>query len=131
MYEKDGALWFRATAFGDEKDRVVVRENGVKTYFASDIAYHLDKRERGFDMLLDILGSRSPRLRGARARGPARPWANRRNSLEVQLVQFVSLFRGGEKAPMSTRAGEFITLRQLRARGGQRRGALLLCDAQP
>ncbi len=57
VYEKDGALWFRATAFGDEKDRVVVRENGVKTYFASDIAYHLEKRERGFDLLLDILGS--------------------------------------------------------------------------
>src|SRR5690606_22644753 len=57
VYEKGGALWFRATAFGDEKDRVVVRENGVKTYFASDIAYHLDKRERGHDLLLDVLGS--------------------------------------------------------------------------
>src|SRR5690606_17552208 len=57
IYEKDGAQWFRATTFGDEKDRVVVRENGVKTYFASDIAYHLDKRERGYDLLLDVLGS--------------------------------------------------------------------------
>ncbi|MDQ2641661.1 MAG: arginine--tRNA ligase, partial [Pseudomonadota bacterium] len=57
LYEKDGATWFRTSSFGDEKDRVVVRENGVKTYFASDIAYHLEKRERGFDLLLDIMGS--------------------------------------------------------------------------
>jgi arginyl-tRNA synthetase len=117
VYEKDGALWFRATAFGDEKDRVVVRDNGVKTYFASDIAYHLEKRERGFDTLLNIWGSDHhgyiPRVRaGLQAMGEPG------ESLEVQLVQFVSLFRGGEKVPMSTRAGEFITLRQLRAEVG-------------
>jgi arginyl-tRNA synthetase len=70
--EKDGALWFRATAFGDDKDRVVVRDNGVKTYFASDIAYHLDKRERGFDLLLDILGSDHHGYVATRARGPRR-----------------------------------------------------------
>ena len=72
LQEKDGALWFRASEFGDEKDRVVVRENGVKTYFASDIAYHLNKYERGFTRLLDILGRRSPRLRCTGARGTRR-----------------------------------------------------------
>jgi arginyl-tRNA synthetase len=71
VYEKDGALWFRATAFGDEKDRVVVRENGVKTYFASDIAYHLDKRERGFEILLRHPGLGPPRLHRARRAGLA------------------------------------------------------------
>jgi len=117
VYEKDGAQWFRATAFGDEKDRVVVRENGVKTYFASDIAYHLDKRERGFDLLLDILGSDHHGYT-ARVRAGLTAMGEPGDSLEVQLVQFVSLFRGGEKVPMSTRAGEFITLRQLRAEVG-------------
>jgi arginyl-tRNA synthetase len=117
VYEKDGALWFRATAFGDEKDRVVVRENGVKTYFASDIAYHLDKRERGFDLLLDILGSDHHGY-VSRVRAGLEAMGEPPDSLEVQLVQFVSLFRGGEKASMSTRAGEFVTLRQLRAEVG-------------
>jgi arginyl-tRNA synthetase len=113
VYEKDGALWFRATAFGDEKDRVVVRENGVKTYFASDIAYHLDKRERGFDLLLDILGSDHHGY-VSRVRAGLEAMGEPGESLEALLVQFVTLFRGGEKAQMSTRSGEFITLRQLR-----------------
>ena len=113
VYEKDGALWFRATAFGDEKDRVVVRENGVKTYFASDIAYHLDKRERGFDLLLDILGSDHHGY-VARVRAGLEAMGEPPASLDALLVQFVTLFRGGEKAQMSTRSGEFITLRQLR-----------------
>ena len=117
VYEKDGALWFRATAFGDEKDRVVVRENGVKTYFASDIAYHLEKRERGFDLLLDILGSDHHGYT-ARVRAGLEAMGEPPESLEVQLVQFVSLYRGGEKVPMSTRAGEFVTLRQLRGEVG-------------
>jgi arginyl-tRNA synthetase len=117
VYEKDGALWFRATTFGDEKDRVVVRENGVKTYFASDIAYHLDKRERGFDLLLDILGSDHHGYT-ARVRAGLEAMGEPPDSLEVLLVQFVSLFRKGEKVPMSTRAGEFITLRQLRQEVG-------------
>ncbi len=117
LYEKDGATWFPASRFGDEKDRVVVRENGAKTYFASDIAYHFDKRERGFEHLIDILGADHhgyvPRLRaGLEAMGyPA-------ESLEVELVQFVTLYRGGEKMQMSTRSGEFDTLRQLRAEVG-------------
>lgn len=113
VYEKDGALWFRATSFGDEKDRVVVRENGVKTYFASDIAYHLEKRERGFDLLLDILGSDHHGY-VARVRAGLAATGEPPESLEALLVQFVTLFRGGEKAQMSTRSGEFITLRQLR-----------------
>ncbi len=117
VYEKDGALWFRATAFGDEKDRVVVRENGVKTYFASDIAYHLDKRERGFDVLLNVWGSDHHGYI-ARVKAGLEAMGEPPASLEVQLVQFVSLFRGGEKASMSTRAGEFVTLRQLRAEVG-------------
>ena len=117
LYEKDGATWFRATDFGDEKDRVVVRENGVRTYFASDIAYHFEKRERSFDHLIDILGADhhgyAPRLKaGLDAMG------YKGDDLEVILVQFVTLYRGGEKMQMSTRSGEFDTLRQLRAEIG-------------
>ena len=117
VYEKDGALWFRATEFGDEKDRVVVRENGQKTYFASDIAYHLEKRERGFDLLLDVLGADHHGY-VARVRAGLEAMGEPGDSLEVRLVQFVSLFRGGEKAQMSTRSGEFITLRELRREVG-------------
>ena len=117
LYVKDGATWFRATDFGDEKDRVVIRDNGVKTYFASDIAYHYEKRERGFDVLIDILGADHhgyvPRVRaGLEAMG------YKGDDLEVELVQFVILYRGGEKMQMSTRSGEFETLRQLRAEVG-------------
>ena len=116
-YVKDGALWFKSTDYGDEKDRVMVRENGVKTYFASDIAYVFNKLRRGFDHLLYIWGADHhgyiTRLRaGLEALGgPV-------NSFEVRLVQFVSLFRGGEKAQMSTRSGEFVTLRDLRREVG-------------
>ena len=117
LYKQDGATWFRATDFGDEKDRVVVRDNGVKTYFASDIAYHFEKRERGFDLLIDILGADHhgyvPRVRaGLEAMG------YKGDDLQVELVQFVILYRSGEKMQMSTRSGEFETLRQLRAEVG-------------
>ncbi len=113
VYEKAGALWFRSTDFGDEKDRVVVRDNGVKTYFASDIAYHLNKFERGFEQLIDIWGADHhgyiPRVKAAiRALGLDDA------ALEVLLVQFATLWRGGEKVPMSTRSGQFVTLRALR-----------------
>ncbi len=117
VYEKDGALWFRATDFDDEKDRVVVRENGQKTYFASDIAYHLDKRQRGFDLLLDVLGADHHGY-VARVRAGLEAMGEPGDSLEVRLVQFVALFRGGEKVQMSTRAGEFISLRELREEVG-------------
>ncbi|MGC2029662.1 MAG: arginine--tRNA ligase [Steroidobacteraceae bacterium] len=116
-YIKDGALWFKSTDYGDEKDRVMIRENGVKTYFASDIAYVFNKLERGFDHLLYIWGADHhgyiTRLRAGLAAlgGPV-------ESFEVRLVQFVSLFRGGEKAQMSTRSGEFVTLRDLREEVG-------------
>jgi arginyl-tRNA synthetase len=112
-YEKDGAIWFRATDYGDEKDRVIVRENGRTTYFASDIAYHLDKRERGFDILIDILGADHHGY-VARVKAGLEAMGEPPESLEVNLVQFVVLFRGKEKVQMSTRSGEFITLRELR-----------------
>lgn len=114
LYKKDGATWFPASRFGDEKDRVVVRENGIKTYFASDIAYHFDKRERGFDQLIDILGADHHGY-VSRMRGGLEAMGYQGDDLEVELVQFVALFRGGKKMQMSTRSGEFDTLRQLRA----------------
>ena len=117
LYEKDGATWFPATDFGDEKDRVVVRENGIKTYFASDIAYHFDKRERGFDYLIDILGADHHGYM-ARLSAGLEAMGYKDDDLEVDLVQFVTLYRGGEKMQMSTRSGEFDTLRQLRAEVG-------------
>ena len=117
VYVQDGARWFRSSSFGDEKDRVLQRENGQYTYFASDIAYHLNKFERGFDVIIDVWGADHhgyvPRVKGAiEALGlnPAR--------LTVALVQFAVLYRGGEKVPMSTRAGEFVTLRELRREVG-------------
>ncbi len=117
LYQKDGATWFPATKFGDEKDRVVVRENGMKTYFASDIAYHFDKRERDFDHLIDILGADHHGYI-ARVRAGLQAMGYAGDDLEVELVQFVTLYRGGKKMQMSTRSGEFDTLRQLRAEVG-------------
>lgn len=117
LYVKDGATWFRATAFGDEKDRVVVRDNGVGTYFASDIAYHLDKRERGFGLLLDVLGADHHGY-VARVRAGLEAMGEPGESLEVTLIQFVSLFRGSEKVPMGKREAQFVTLRQLREEVG-------------
>jgi arginyl-tRNA synthetase len=117
LFVQDGATWFRATEFGDEKDRVVVRENGQKTYFASDIAYHLEKRERGFEKLVDVLGADHHGYI-ARVRAGLEAMGEPGDSLEVNLVQFVSLFRGGEKVPMGKREAQFVTLRQLREEVG-------------
>ncbi|HTY49912.1 MAG TPA: arginine--tRNA ligase [Steroidobacteraceae bacterium] len=117
IYVQEGAQWFRATAFGDEKDRVVVRENGQTTYFASDIAYHLDKRERGFERLLDVLGADHHGY-VARVRAGLDAMGEPGGCLEAPLIQFVSLFRGGEKIPMGKREAQFVTLRQLRAEVG-------------
>jgi arginyl-tRNA synthetase len=117
VYEKDGAQWFRATDFGDEKDRVVVRENGAKTYFASDIAYHLNKCERGYQQLIDVLGSDHHGY-VARVRAGLVAMGQDGGCLDVRLMQFVTLYRGGEKVQMSTRSGEFITLRELRREVG-------------
>ena len=116
-YRKEGAVWFRATDYGDEKDRVVVRDNGRTTYFASDIAYHLHKRERGFDRLIDVLGADHHGYI-ARVRAGLEAMGQPGDCLRVELVQFVALYRGGEKAQMSTRSGEFVTLRQLREEVG-------------
>lgn len=117
VYLQDGAKWFRSTQFGDEKDRVVQRENGAYTYFASDIAYHLNKFERGFDRIIDIWGADHhgyiPRVNGAITALGLDP-----TRLEVALVQFAVLYRNGEKASMSTRAGDFVTLRELRREVG-------------
>ncbi len=116
-YEKDGAIWFRATEFGDEKDRVVVREDGRSTYFASDIAYFLNKRERGFDKAIYVLGADHHGY-VARLRAAASGLGEDPDVLEIPLVQFAHLFRHGEKMQMSTRAGLFVTLRELREEVG-------------
>ena len=117
IYEQNGALWFRSTDFGDEKDRVVQRENGLYTYFASDIAYHLNKYERGFDRMINIWGADHhgyiPRVKGA-----VQALALNPEKLDIALVQFAVLYRNGEKASMSTRAGDYVTLRALRAEVG-------------
>jgi arginyl-tRNA synthetase len=116
-YEKDGALWFRASDFGDEKDRVIVRDNGQTTYIASDIAYHLGKRQRGFDHLVDVLGADHHGY-VARVRAGLEAMGEPGDCLEVRLVQFAVLYRGGEKVQMSTRSGDFVTLRELREEVG-------------
>ncbi len=117
VYEKDGALWFRASAFGDDEDRVVVRENGAKTYFASDIAYHFDKRARGFEQLIDVLGADHHGY-VARVRAGLVAMGQPADCLEVLLMQLVSLYRGEEKLAMGKREGQFVTLRQLRTEVG-------------
>ena len=117
VIEKEGALWFKSTDFGDEKDRVLVRANGQSTYFASDIAYHMNKLERGYDQVIDIWGADHhgyvPRVKAAMEAVGDDP-----AKLHVLLVQFAILYRGKEKMQMSTRSGEFVTLRQLRKEVG-------------
>ena len=112
LYEEEGATWFASSRFGDEKDRVVVRANGVKTYFASDIAYHRDKFARGYELLVDIWGADHhgyvPRLSAAIEALGGKP-----DSFAAILVQLVSLSRGGTPVAMSTRSGEFITLQEV------------------
>ena len=113
LYEQDGALWFRSTAFGDEKDRVVQRENGLYTYFASYIAYHLNKFERGFDRVINVWGADHHGYI-TRVTGALTALGLDSSRLNIALVQFAVLYRGGQKAAMSTRSGEFVTLRELR-----------------
>jgi arginyl-tRNA synthetase len=117
VYENQGARWFRSTDFGDEKDRVVVRDNGQTTYFASDIAYHMNKLERGYERVIDIWGADHhgyvPRVKAALT-----ALGDDADKLDVLLVQFAVLYRGGEKVQMSTRSGEFVTLRELRQEVG-------------
>ena len=117
VYAQDGARWFRSTDFGDEKDRVVQRENGQYTYFASDIAYHLNKYERGFERMVDVWGADHhgyiPRVKGA-----VQALGLDADRLDVALVQFAVLYREGRKVSMSTRAGQYVTLRELRKEVG-------------
>ncbi|WP_267257271.1 arginine--tRNA ligase [Coxiella endosymbiont of Ornithodoros maritimus] len=113
VYEKNGAQWFHATALGDEKDRVLIRKNGLPTYFASDVAYHLHKFNQGYDQIIDIFGADHhgyiPRIRGfLKGLGKAP------EKLHILLVQFAILYRGNKKVSMSTRGGTFVTLRELR-----------------
>ncbi|KAF3977480.1 MAG: arginine--tRNA ligase [Methylococcales symbiont of Iophon sp. n. MRB-2018] len=117
LYQQEGATWFASSQLGDDKDRVVVRDNGQTTYFASDIAYHMNKLDRGFDQIINIWGSDHhgyiPRVKAAMKALGADD-----SKLKVKLVQFAILYRGKEKLPMSTRSGEFVTLRQLRSEVG-------------
>ncbi|HHA18274.1 MAG TPA: arginine--tRNA ligase, partial [Methylophaga sp.] len=118
LYEQGGAWWFKSTDFGDEKDRVVVRDNGQTTYFASDIAYHLNKFQRGFDTVIDIWGADHhgyiPRVKASLT-----AMNQDEDKLKVLLVQFAVLYRGDEKVAMSTRSGQFVTLRELREEVGK------------
>lgn len=113
VYESHGALWFKSTDFGDEKDRVVKRDNGLTTYFASDIAYHMNKFDRGFERVINIWGADHhgyiPRVKAS-----LQAMDYPADKLEILLVQFANLYEKGEKMPMSTRSGEFVTLRTLR-----------------
>ncbi|HEU4778477.1 MAG TPA: arginine--tRNA ligase [Steroidobacteraceae bacterium] len=113
VYVKDGATWFKSTEFGDDEDRVIIRENGVGTYFAADIAYHFDKRQRGHDLLIDVWGADHHGY-VARVRGALVALGTPGDCFEVTLMQLVSLFRGGEKLAMGKREGNFVTLRELR-----------------
>lgn len=117
LYQQDGATWFRSTTFSDEKDRVVKRENGQFTYFASDIAYHFNKFERGFDLVINVWGADHHGYI-ARVKGALQALALDTGKLLVALVQFAVLYRGGDKVPMSTRSGQFVTLRELRSEVG-------------
>jgi len=117
IYVQDGAKWFRSTDFGDEKDRVVQRENGLYTYFASDIAYHLNKFERGYVRVINIWGADHHGYI-ARVKGALQALEQDPERLVIALVQFAVLYRGAEKLPMSTRSGSFVTLRELRQEVG-------------
>jgi arginyl-tRNA synthetase len=117
LYKKDGATWFRASELGDEKDRVIIRENGRTTYFASDIAYFLNKMERGFEKAIYIFGADHHGYI-ARLRAAATGLGEDPDRLEILLVQFAVLYRDGKKVQMSTRSGQFITLRELREEVG-------------
>jgi arginyl-tRNA synthetase len=112
VYEKDSALWFKSTEFGDDKDRVIIKSDGEYTYFASDIAYHRKKIEKGFDEIIDIWGADHhgyiPRIKAV-----IEALGYPKDSLRVLLVQMVTLLKGGKPVQMSKRAGEFITLREV------------------
>ncbi|HCG72899.1 MAG TPA: arginine--tRNA ligase, partial [Nitrospina sp.] len=109
VYDKDGAVWLKSSAFDDDKDRVIVKKTGEKTYFCSDIAYHQNKIKRGFKKLINLMGADHhgyvPRMEAV-----LQAMGYDKNIFKILLIQFVSLLRGGEKVAMSTRSGEFETL---------------------
>ncbi len=117
LYEKEGAIWFKSTVFGDDKDRVVKRANGEFTYFAPDIAYHLNKLERGYSRIVDVLGA-DHHSYVLRIKASVAALTGKEDVLATPLVQFVSLYRGTQKVTMSTRSGSFVTLRELREEVG-------------
>lgn len=112
IYEKDGALWFRTTSFGDDKDRCVIRDNGVPTYFASDIAYHRNKYERGFQEMVDIWGADHHGY-VARVKAAIQGLDYDPNKLAIMLLQMMALYRGGQKVSLSKRSGQSLTLDEL------------------
>lgn len=118
IYEKEGALWFKSTLFGDEKDEVIVRSNGVPTYFAADIAYHKNKYERGFKRVINIWGA-DHHGHVARMKGSMEALGYDPRQLQVILMQLVRLFKGGEIVRMSKRSGQYITLAELMADVGR------------
>ncbi len=118
LYIKDGATWFRSTDFGDEKDRVVMRDNGQTTYFASDIAYIDNKLERGFDKVLYVFGADHHGYT-ARMYAACEALGHDRAKIDFLLIQFAILYKGGERMQMSTRSGEFVTIRDLREEIGK------------
>ena len=118
LYEENGAIWFRSTEFGDDKDRVVKRDNGETTYFASDIAYHLNKFERGYDHVINVWGADHHGYI-ARVKAALQAMGLDPAKLDVKLVQFAILYRGTERVQMSTRSGSFVTLRELRDEVGK------------
>lgn len=115
--ERNGALWFLSTKFGDEKDRVIIRDNGQPTYFASDIAYHMDKFARGYQRVINIWGADHHGY-VARVKAAIGALGADQDKLDILLVQFANLYRGGERLQMSTRSGSFVTLRELRKEVG-------------
>ena len=117
VYGHEGALWFRSTDFGDEKDRVLVRENGESTYFASDVAYAANKFERGFERAIYVWGADHHGYI-ARVKAAVEALGHDRQAVEILIVQFAVLYRGGVRMQMSTRSGEFVTLRELREEVG-------------
>lgn len=125
LYEKEGALWFKSTNFGDDKDRVLIRSNGEKTYVTPDIAYHKNKFERGYNRLINLLG---PDHHGyiARLKAGAEALGFNPEMLDIIIIQLATLYRDGKKLSMSTRAGEFITLRDILNEVGKDAGRFFL-----
>ncbi|MFC3908520.1 arginine--tRNA ligase [Legionella dresdenensis] len=116
-FTQENALWFKATAFGDEKDRVLIRANGQTTYFASDVAYHWNKYDRGFNRVIDIFGADHHGY-VTRVKSSVRALGHDDSAIDVLLVQFAILYRDGQRVQMSTRSGSFVTLRELREEVG-------------